>query len=115
MLNLVDQIVSAGKASKVPYLAPRYIYEVSPGRLKHLAEMHQKQTNKAIARYRSVMEGKGWMSTGEIEQALGVGETIANAFLRKLVKKGYLFKRPKGGTEKYIRNRGWEYRWVMSM
>lgn len=86
-------------------------YEVSAGRLKHLEALHTAQYDRAVARYRAVLSGKGWCSTGQIECLLGVGETVANAFLRKLVKQGVIERRPRDGEDKYVRNRGWEYRW----
>ena len=110
MLSLIDQLRVVSKA-------PTYTisnYEVSPGRLQHLKANHKLQTERAIAKYRAVMYGRGWLTTADIENLLGLESTVANAFLRKLHAKGYIKREPRDGGA-YIKNRGWKFMWHESM
>lgn len=107
--DLASQVQDAGKTFWGDLTTHRY--EVSPGRLAHLKHLHNAQYENAIERYRSAMINKDWLTTGEIECLIGVGKTVANAFLRKMVKNGVLERRPRDGKEKYTTNRGWEYKW----
>ena len=110
MLSLVEQL-------KLVRRAPSYSvanYEVSEGRLEHLKANHKLQTDRAIAKYRAAMYGRGWLTTADIENLLGFECTVANAFLRKLYKKGYIKREPRDGGA-YIKNRGWKFMWHESM
>ena len=88
-----------------------YHYEVSPGRLANLKTMHKAQYDRAVERYRAALQGKGWRSTRQVECLLGVAETIANAFLRKLLSNNLIERRPRGGNDNYVRSQGWEWQW----
>ena len=110
MFSLLDQVRSVSKA-------PNYTvsnYSVSKARLAHLEANHKAQTDKAIAKYRKVMYGRGWLTTAEIENLLGFECTVANSFLRKLHDLGYIKREPRDGGA-YIRNRGWKFMWHESM
>lgn len=109
MLGLVDQIVAARKA---PNYGPNFV--CTDGRRKHLDDIHKQQTARAIKRYRDVLYGAGWLTTAEIEDRLGVNCTVANSFLRKLYKKGYLDKKPRDDGP-YLKNRGWKWKWHETM
>lgn len=79
---------------------------------EHLKALHHRNFENGVRRYRNVLENKGWLITFEIECRLGCMPTAANAFLRKLVKLKYIQRRPRGNTEHYYKNRGWEYMWI---
>lgn len=83
----------------------------SEKQLAHLKALHNAQFERAVARYRRVLHGRGWCSTSQIEEFLGMAETTCNSFLRKLLAKGYIERRNRYGEEKYNKNRGWEYKW----
>ena len=85
----------------------------SQKQLEHLKALHQRNFEQGVMRYRRILEGKGWLNTFEIECRLGCMPTAANAFLRKLVKLKYIERRPRGNTKTYIKNRGWEFQWVV--
>lgn len=70
------------------------------------------QTAYAIERYREIMEGRGWMTQRQIENALGYASTIANPFLHKLLGWGKVERRNKGGAPEYSQRHGREWRWL---
>ena len=109
MLGLIDQLKIA---SKRPSYQPSFV--CTDGRVQHLKDNHNLQTDRAIAKYRKAMYGRGWLTTAEIENLLGFECTVANAFLRKLHKLGYIKQEPRDGG-KYIKNRGWKWMWHESM
>lgn len=78
----------------------------------HVMQLHDKQRNNAILKYREALRGKGWMSTAQVEWALGYNSTVANAFLRKLHKEGFIAHRPRYGAERYNKRQGWEFQWI---
>jgi len=109
MLDLISQL---RVVSKKPKYTPDFV--CTDGRVQHLRDIHAQQTAKAIARYRKAMYGRGWLTTADIENLLGLGCTVANAFLRKLHRLGHIKQEPRDGG-KYIKNRGWKWMWHESM
>jgi len=83
----------------------------SPLQRDNLRLVHKRNVEAAVNRYRAAI-GDSWKTTTEIEWALCMDATTCNAFLRKLVGLGYIERRPRGNTPTYIRNRGWEFRWI---
>lgn len=86
----------------------------APQRLQRQAAIrkaHACHTAAGVARYRVAMQGCGWQPTQVIEQKLGYGRTVANSFLRKLVKMKLVARRPRDNEPTYNRKKGWEYKW----
>ena len=84
----------------------------SVAQLEHLAQLHTRQFERGLARYRAAIQGYGWVPTKLIECRLGLPVTAGNSFLRKLKALGYIVSRPAGGGEKYLPSQGWEWHWV---
>lgn len=78
---------------------------------EHLKEIHKAQTDRAVERYAEALTGQGWVTTAKLEALLGMYASECNAFLRKLYAMGVIERRPRGNAERYIRNRGWEWKW----
>lgn len=95
-----------------PLQAPVTTVARSKAQQEHLKALHHRNFENGVKRYRAVLSGKGWLSTFDVECKLGCMPTAANAFLRKLVKLKYIQRRPRGNTEKYLKNRGWEFQWI---
>lgn len=72
----------------------------------------EQHTQKAVAAYRQVMHGKGWLTSWAIECSLGYARTSSTPFLKKLREDLKLIeRRPKGGKP-YNRKDGYEFRWI---
>jgi len=84
----------------------------SAGQQAHLEANHKRQFDKAVAKYRALFYGRGWVQTKQVEWLAGTSVTGSNAFLRKLKALGYITNRPTGGTDKYFKSKGWDWRWV---
>jgi predicted transcriptional regulator len=54
----------------------------------------------------------GWITQSQIEARLGYGRTVANDFMKKLYKLGFIVRRNRDGTESYARRAGYEWKWV---
>lgn len=110
LTELTRQLLSTATPLHVPgapYPTPAQVKQ----RQRAIRRAHAQHTAAGIARYRVVMEGAGWMTSWEIECALGYARTVSSGFLRKLVKLKIIKRRPRGG-EKYNRKKGWEYKWI---
>lgn len=80
-----------------------------PERAQRGRELH---TKGAVEAYRKVMFGKGWMTSWQIECALGYARTSSTMFLKKLlVELKLIERRPKNGLP-YNRKSGYEFRWI---
>lgn len=68
---------------------------------------------KAVAKYRDIMKNQGWLTTAQIEGRLGYTRSSSTVFLRRLHQELKLIeRRNKDGEMKYVRQRGYEYRWI---
>ena len=100
-MNLATQLEAARRSQvKVPVQAVRRI-TAGPS------------SAETLARYRKVMEGKGWVTQQYIEEALGYRPCSSTMYLRKLLDKGLVERRKKVSTKTFPRtNHGYEWRWV---
>lgn len=105
-MNLLSQLQVASTAPKA---APK---QTPQARLKNLKGGPQATAAKALARYRAVMLGKGWVTQAQIEQALGYAATVSTLYIRKLYQRGIIERRNRGGAPKFSRTQGYEYRWI---
>ena len=93
--------------------APKAAHKQTPqSRLENLNGGPQVTAAKALASYRAVMVGKGWVTQAEIEHALGYAATVSTLYIRKLYQRGIIERRNRGGAPKFSRTQGYEYRWV---
>lgn len=86
--------------------------ERSAKQLAHLDAIHKAQYNTAVNKYRQRLAGRGWLQTKQVERLTGSCVTGANTFLRKLLAAGHIERRPTGGTDRYFKNKGWDWRWI---
>lgn len=104
-MNLAAQIQAAAAAAPV-------IMQTAPHpRLQNLLLGGPAQSTKALTRYRKVMEGRGWMTQRQVENALGYASTVSTAYLAKLLSNGNVERRNRDGAPTYCRRRGYEWRW----
>ena len=80
-------------------------------RLKNLLLGGPSQSAKALERYRAIMEGKGWMTRQQIENALGYASTVSTRFLEKLLSERRIERRNRGGSPVFKKREGYEWRW----
>ena len=73
--------------------------------------VHALVFERAKERYRKVMEGKGWMMQAEVEAALGNAREGSKQFLHKLLERGLVTSRNRGGGEFKCRL-GRDWMWV---
>ena len=106
-MNLLSQIAAA--ADSVTKKAPRSGHEK---RLQNLLLGGKAQSAKALAKYRSVMQAKGWMKQTQIENALGYASTVSTCYLRKLHNGGFIERRNFGGAKEFKRKEGYEWKWI---
>lgn len=106
-MNLLQQLLVAGSEAKP-------IRNTKPANwLRATEAARQAQTNKAIRRYKAVMQGRGWLTQTQIEGALGYAATVSTGFLHKLNKELKLIeRRNKNGAPKFDRRTGYEWRWL---
>lgn len=114
MLSLLTQLQTASKG--ITKAVDQYNTAGRKEAWKRATERAwQEHTDKAVDAYRQVMQGKGWMTTLQIECALGYARTAATPFLKKLrVELGLIERRNKDGETEYQRNKGYEYRWIQN-
>jgi len=109
-LSIFNQLSAAAGRLAAEDLPP------SPSQLAqkraNMYKNHKVQTHKAVDKYREAMLGKGWLTTEQVELALGFQPTGANKFLRKLRGLGIISTRPRGGGKKSIRSLGNEHFWI---
>jgi len=79
--------------------------------LEHLTELHQVNQDAATTRYQLAMQGRGWMSTFELECALGLKRFCCRPKIDHLLEEGLVERRNRGGAERYSKRGGWEWRW----
>jgi len=106
-MNLLQQLlVAGGEAKPVRNTKPaNWVRATEAARLA--------QTAKAVRRYCSVMQGRGWLTQSQIEGALGYAATVSTGFLHKLNKELKLVeRRNKNGAAKFDRRSGYEWRWI---
>lgn len=84
----------------------------SEGQLEHLRAMHAENRRQAYARYREAMADRGWMTTCQVEFALGLGRFCAKDKLLRLRSEGLVARRNRDGERKYNRKRGYEWKWL---
>lgn len=84
----------------------------SEGQLNHLRAMHAENRRQADGRYREVMEGRGWLTSYQVECALGLGRFCAKDKLLRLLAEGLVARRNRDGERKYNRKRGYEWKWL---
>ena len=105
-MNLLAQLQAASTAPKsAPKQTPQY-------RLENLKGGPQATAAKALARYRAVVLGKGWVTQAQIENALGYAATVSTLYIRKLYQREIIERRNRGGAPKFSRTQGYEYRWI---
>lgn len=93
--------------------APRRSHPTrSEGQLGHLRAMHAENRRQADARYSDAMAGRGWMTTYQVECALGLGRFCAKDKLLRLRAEGLVARRNRDGERKYNRKRGYEWKWL---
>lgn len=77
------------------------------------AKAWEEHTRKAIACYRAVMLGAGWLTAFEIECRLGYAKTSSTQFLKKLREEHKLIeRRNRNNAPKFDRRHGYQYRWI---
>ena len=106
MLSIYDQLQAASAAPKA---APK---QTPQSRLENLKGGPQATAAKALARYRAVMIGNGWVTQAQIEHALGYAATVSTLYIRKLYQRGIIERRNRGGAPKFSSTQGYEYRWI---
>lgn len=104
-MNLADQIKAATST-------PAPAEKRKEWRLQNLALGSKAQSEKAVIRYRAVMQGRDWMTQTQIENALGYAATVSTAFLAKLLGLGFVERRNRDGAPTFQRQRGYEWRWT---
>jgi len=109
MMSLMGQLTNPGLCNGLP---SAHSYGRSPKQLAHLKNNHKLQFERGLNKYRSLLQGRDWLTTQQLENIVGANASGPNAFLRKLKRLGYMENRPRGGTEKYYKNRGWDWRWI---
>ena len=96
-------------------LTPVKGYVVTDNRKKQyekaFKKAHEATAKKAFERYKSVMEGRGWLTQSQIEAALGYASTVSYVYLQKLLSLGIIERRNRGDAPQYNRRMGHEYRW----
>lgn len=102
-MNLAAQLRAAA--------APQAAATAPHPRLQNLLLGGKAQSAKAHARYQAVMQGRGWMTQSQIENALGYAATVSTAYLAKLLAAKQVERRNRGGAAKFERRRGYEWRW----
>lgn len=106
-MNLAAQLQAANN-SPSPTKTEDHVRQI---RLRNLALGAKAQSDKAIVRYRAVMEGKGWMTQRQIENALGYAATVSTCYLAKLLREEHVERRNRDGAKKFDRRSGYEWRW----
>lgn len=106
MLTLSEQVSALLVVARPELTTPQRLQ-----RLAAIRKAHAGHTAAGVARYRAAMQGCGWQCTQLVEQKLGYGRTVANTFLRKLLKMGLIQRRPRDNEPTYNRKKGWEWKW----
>ena len=75
----------------------------------NLAKGNKAQVSRTHEKYARHL--KDWTRTADFEARMGGATTVYNTTLRKYFARGILERRPAGGTQQYVRNVGWEWRW----
>lgn len=109
MLSLAEQIVAAANSGNHQADTKSRINEQ---RRKNMALGAKAKSEKAMKAYRGAMQGKGWVTQAQIEQALGYAATVSALYIRKLYQRGIIERRNRGGAPKFSRTQGYEYRWI---
>lgn len=65
------------------------------------------QTQAAVDRYQAAMQGKGWMTRRQVEEALGTTDNSCEHFLKRLLNDYGLVERRKAKTKQLT----YEWRW----
>ena len=104
-MNLAAQLQAAAVAVPPPATTPPH------PRLQNLLLGGPAQSAKALARYRSIMQDRGWMTQRQIENALGYAATVSTAYLAKLLNEGHVERRNRDDAPTYTRRAGYEWRW----
>lgn len=107
-MNFAAQLAAANRKPAAPEKAAADIQEI---RRRNLALGAKAQTDKALARYRAVMEGRGWMTQRQVENALGYAATVSTCYLAKLLREEHVERRNRDGAAKFDRRSGYEWRW----
>ena len=110
MSSLLQQLESASapKSEEQPVKQP-----VARQWQRATAKAWEEHTRKAIAMYRAVMYGAGWLTAFEIECRLGYAKTSSTQFLKKLREDHKLIeRRNRDGAAKFDRRHGYQYRWI---
>lgn len=105
-MNLLQQLTAASATPAPAKSRPQnWVHATQRARLLH--------TEYAVARYREVMQGRGWLRQSQIEGALGYASTVSTEFLKKLLNELKLIeRRNRDGAVKYARRSGYEWRWI---
>jgi hypothetical protein len=83
----------------------------SPSQLEALRRLHVGNLEQADGRYREAMSGRGWLSTYQVECALGLGRFCAKDKLERLRARGLVSRRNRDGEASYNRRRGYDWKW----
>lgn len=70
----------------------------------------QRRTKNAEDRYKAQL--KDWTPTSVLEARLGYARMVSLTFLRKLLAKGLVERRNRGGKADYVKKDGFDWRWV---
>ena len=106
-MNISTQLQAIAKAK--PKKAPE---KPTHARLQNLLLGGPSQRTKAIARYKAVMEPRGWMTQRMIENLLGYASTVSTDFLGVLLGLGLVKRRNKGGAKTFSKREGYEWQWI---
>lgn len=105
--SFVAQQLSAQSRASTPY-AQSAEHKANWQRIVKQAQ--QRRTKNAEDRYKAQL--KDWTPTGVLEARLGYARMVSLAFLRKLLEKGLIERRNKGGKKEYVKKEGFEWRWI---
>mgnify|MGYP000508809212 CR=1 FL=1 len=98
--QLVEGLAAATAAATPPATGKGAASAAKMAAIRHMK--HQLFT-ATLARYRTAMQGKGWMRRIEVDKALGVGRTGTHTFLLKLFSLGYVDREKRAVSEYQVR------------
>lgn len=109
MSSLLQQLQSASQTTPEKTVPEQRVAQWK----RATAKAWEEHTRKAIATYRAVMHGAGWLTAFEIECRLGYTKTSSTQFLKKLREEHKLIeRRNRNGAATFDRRHGYQYRWI---
>lgn len=75
----------------------------SAAKMAAIRQMKDQLFTTTLARYRTAMQGKGWMRRIEVDKTLGLGRTGTHTFLLKLFALGYVDREKRAVSEYQVR------------